>query len=53
MCKSLRLAGTSHQKIFFFLSLNSLGAEDLPNWELNGGKSQAGKSVHEMDFLFL
>ena len=38
---------------FFFLSLNSLGAEDLANWELNGGKSQAGKFVHEMDFLFL
>ena len=50
MCESLCLAGTSHQKIFFCL-LNSLGAEDLANWELNGGKSQAGKFVHEMDFF--
>lgn len=38
---------------FFFCLLNSLGAEDLADWELNGGKSQAGKFVHEMDFLFL
>lgn len=51
MCESLCLAGTSHQKIFFFCLLNSLGAEDLANWELNGGKSQAGKFVHEMDFF--
>lgn len=36
---------------FFFCLLNSLGAEDLANWELNGGKSQAGKFVHEMDFF--
>lgn len=36
----------------FFCLLSSLGAEDLANWELNGGKSQAGKFVHEMDFLF-
>lgn len=52
MCESLCLAGTSHQKIFFFFCLlNSLGAEALANWELNGGKSQARRFVHEMDFF--
>ena len=36
---------------FFFGLLNSLGAEALANWELNGGKSQARRFVHEMDFF--
>lgn len=35
-----------------FCLLSSLGAEDLANWELNGGKNQAEKFVHKMDFLF-
>lgn len=39
------------EDFFFFCLLNSLGAEALVNWELNGEKSQAWRFVHEMDFF--
>lgn len=50
-CANLLVWQELARRRLFFCLLSSLGAEDLANWELNGGKSQAGKFVHEMDFF--